>query len=345
MADVDRLKRRLLSELVQDNVDLIQGRLPLRQRPRRGWRHPAVAAAGLLALASLGLLGAARLTPARGVRRAGLRSELHPTALLRTLAGVAPAVMSAPRLPVPRPIDPAAFPLAVRRIVLDSGHGGEDVGTHTRTGLNEKSLTLDIAFRLRQLLQHDFQVLMTREEDRAVALEDRADVANRAGADLFVSIHLNWIANPAARGVETYYLGATDDPVLTELAAAENRGSRYSLADMRMILDRLYTDVRQDSSRQLAEAVQTSLFRSLAEVNPALADRGVKAAPFLVLVATEMPAILAEVSCLSNDDEVRLLSQESYRQSIAEALARGIRSYAGSVAHSGVKGISKGIGS
>jgi N-acetylmuramoyl-L-alanine amidase len=338
MADVDRLKRRLLSELVQENVDLIQGRRRLRPpRPRNDWRRAG--AAGVLALASL--VGASRVGPAAPPARHAALRPARPEA--RRAPRPAGAAASDARLPVPGPIDPAAFPLAVRRIVLDSGHGGEDVGTHTRAGVTEKSLTLDIAFRLRQLLRRDFEVLMTREDDRGVALEDRAALANRAGADLFVSIHLNWIANPRARGVETYYLGATDDPVLTELAAAENRGSRYSLADLRKILDRLYTDVRQDSSRRLAEAVQAALFRSLAQVNPALDDRGVKGAPFLVLVSTEMPAILAEVSCLSNDEEVRLLSQGSYRQSIAEALARGIRSYAGEVARSGGKGIPQRI--
>jgi N-acetylmuramoyl-L-alanine amidase len=336
MAEVDRLKRRLLAELVQENVDLIQGRRrPRLAGPRRDWRRAAAAAAGALALAALGLVGGARLVPAAPARPAALRQAR--LAIRRpTLPATSSNTALDARLPVPGPIDPAAFPLAVRRIVLDSGHGGEDVGTHTRSGVTEKSLTLDIAWRLRQLLSRDFDVLMTREDDRAVALEDRAALANRAGADLFVSIHLNWIANPRERGVETYYLGATDDPVLTELAAAENRGSRYSLADMRKILDRLYTDVRQDSSRRLAGAIQTALFHSLAQVNPALDDRGVKAAPFLVLVSTEMPAVLAEVSCLSNDDDVRLLSQDAYRQSIAEALARGIRSYAGEVARSGV---------
>jgi N-acetylmuramoyl-L-alanine amidase len=334
MAEVDRLKRRMLAELVQENVDLIQGRRrPRLAGPRRDWRRAVAAAAGAVALASLGLVGGARLLPAA--------PQARPAALRRArlAAPRAPrpaAVLSDARLPAPGPIDPAAFPLAVRRIVLDSGHGGEDVGTHTRSGVTEKSLTLDIALRLRQLLARDFDVLLTREDDRGVALEDRAALANRAGADLFVSIHLNWIANPRERGVETYYLGATDDPVLTELAAAENRGSRYSLADMRKILDRLYIDVRQDSSRRLAQAVQSELFRSLVRANPALDNRGVKAAPFLVLVSTEMPAVLAEVSCLSNEDEVRLLSEVSYRQSIAEALARGIRSYAGEVARSGV---------
>lgn len=333
MAEVDRLKRRMLAELVQENVDLIQGRRrPRLAGPRRDWRRAVAAAAGAVALASLGLVGGARLLPAAPQARP---AALRRARLAAPRVSRPAAVLSDARLPAPGPIDPAAFPLAVRRIVLDSGHGGEDVGTHTRSGVTEKSLTLDIALRLRQLLARDFDVLLTREDDRGVALEDRAALANRAGADLFVSIHLNWIANPRERGVETYYLGATDDPVLTELAAAENRGSRYSLADMRKILDRLYTDVRQDSSRRLAQAVQAELFRSLVRANPALDNRGVKAAPFLVLVSTEMPAVLAEVSCLSNEDEVRLLSEASYRQSIAEALARGIRSYAGEVARSG----------
>jgi N-acetylmuramoyl-L-alanine amidase len=162
-------------------------------------------------------------------------------------------------------------------------------------------------------------------------LEDRGLAANRAGADIFVSIHLNWIENRKARGIETYYLGPTDDPFLTRLAADENRDSGYSLADMRRLLDRIYADVRQKKSRKLAEVVQASLFGSLGKVNPGVENRGVKAAPFIVLLTTEMPAILAEVSCLSNEDEAGLLTKPQYRQYIAEALAAGVRSYAGSV--------------
>ena len=230
---------------------------------------------------------------------------------------------------VPTPVDAAVFPLAVRKIALDPGHGGDSLGTRAPLGLVEKELTLDIAQRLRKLLEADsFEVVMTREQDRSVSLEERGLAANRDGADIFVSIHLNWIENREARGVETYYLGATDDPYLTRLAAAENRESGYSMADMRGLLDRIYADVRQDKSRTLAEVVQASLFRSLGKVNPGIENRGVKAAPFIVLLSTEMPAILAEVSCLSNEDEAALLTKPLYRQYIAEALAAGIRSYA-----------------
>src|SRR4029079_7761812 len=178
----------------------------------------------------------------------------------RAVAGMGPAAL---RLPEARPIDAALCPLAVRKVMIDPGHGGVSVGTGT-SGLIEKNLTLDIAERLRRLLsERSFTVLMTREEDRPVDLADRAALANRAGADIFVSIHLNWIGDRKARGVETYYLGPTDDPYLTQLAAAENRESGYSMADLRGILDGIYAGVREDNSRRLAESVQAALFRSL----------------------------------------------------------------------------------
>jgi N-acetylmuramoyl-L-alanine amidase len=179
-------------------------------------------------------------------------------------------------------------------------------------------------------MQDAFTVVMTREGDRDVSLERRGALANQAGADIFVSIHLNWIEN-RARGVETYYLGPTDDPYLTRLAASENRDSGYSMADMRHLLDRIYAGVRQEKSHKLAETVQGALFESLNKVSPEVENRGVKAAPFIVLLTTEMPAILAEVSSLSNDKEAQLLTKPLYRQYIAEALAQGIRAYARAV--------------
>jgi N-acetylmuramoyl-L-alanine amidase len=254
-----------------------------------------------------------------------------------------PAAASTPLRPGPA-VDASVFPVAVRRVALDPGHGGDNTGTHAPLGLIEKELTLEIAGRLERRLEREgFQVMMTRHSDQAVPLDRRAALANAAGADIFVSIHLNWIENRGSRGVETYYLGPTNDPYLTQLAAAENRDSGHSLADVRRLLDRIYAGVRQDNSRKLAESVQASLFRSLGRENPALEDRGVKAAPFIVLLDTEMPAILAEVSCLSNDEEARLLSKPLYRQSIAEALAAGIRVYADAVAGApGAKGGEKG---
>jgi N-acetylmuramoyl-L-alanine amidase len=329
--DIDRLKRQLLREVVQDNVDLAEGRLPrgLKRPPNVGLRVL------MLVLLSLGLFGSTRLIPSLGSSGAPpAAAQPAPVPVPMATVAKAPIPPTMPPMPTtaPTPVDAAVFPLAVRKIALDPGHGGDSLGTQAPLGLVEKELTLDIAQRLRKLLEADsFEVVMTREQDRSVSLEERGLAANRDGADIFVSIHLNWIENLKARGVETYYLGATNDPYLTRLAAAENRESGYSMADMRGLLDRIYADVRQDKSRTLAEIVQASLFRSLGNVNPGIENRGVKAAPFIVLLSTEMPAILAEVSCLSNEDEAALLTKPLYRQYIAEALAAGIRSYADAV--------------
>jgi N-acetylmuramoyl-L-alanine amidase len=347
--DIDRLKRQLLRDLVQENVDLIEGRLP---RGLRKNRMPLVLRVLALALLSVGLFGSARLLPSLTGPAAPLPANVPAVPAALAVPQVAAAVTrSAPApldpdtsptlLTAPTPIDAAVFPLAVRKVAIDPGHGGSSLGTRAPLGLVEKELTLDIAQRLRKLLEADYQVLMTRQEDRSLSLEDRGLAANRAGADIFVSIHLNWIEDRETRGIETYYLGPTDDPFLTRLAAAENRESGYSLTDMRRLLDRIYAGVRQEKSKKLAQVVQASLFGSLGKVSPGLQNRGVKAAPFIVLLTTEMPAILAEVSCLSNEGEAELLTQPQYRQTIAEALAAGVRSYADTV--EGVPAGKKGI--
>lgn len=328
MANVDRVKRQLLRDLVQQNVDLAEGRLPRALRKGRYW--PLTLRLLAVALLSVALLGSSRLItsltsePTAGPGATDPRAVRFPAKI--AVAGPAPRLTSAPQA-----VDAAVFPLAVRKVVIDAGHGGDSTGTRTPQGMLEKELTLDIAQRLERLLeQQSFQVVMTREGDRDVSLKDRGAIANRAGADIFVSIHLNWIVNRRSGGLETYYMGATNDPYLTQLAASENRESGYSLADMRNLLDRIYAGVRQEKSRKLAETVQGALFQSLGKLSPEIQNRGVKTAPFIVLLTTDMPAILAEVSSLSNEAEARLLTKPLYRQYIAEALAKGIRAYAGS---------------
>ncbi|HVT04512.1 MAG TPA: N-acetylmuramoyl-L-alanine amidase [Thermoanaerobaculia bacterium] len=234
-------------------------------------------------------------------------------------------------LTAPKAMDPAVLPLGIHHIVLDAGHGGSDPGTSATSHVKEKEVTLDIERRLKALLETaSFHVSTTRESDLMVPLKERARIANAAGADVFVSIHVNSIHSARNRGVETYYLGPTDDPVLTKLAAAENQRSGYSLGDYRKLIEGIYADARQGESHRLAQLVQAQMFSSLKAVNPQLEDWGVRRAPFLVLVATEMPAILAEVSCLSNDEEALLLETPKYRQKIAESLFLGIRAYADS---------------
>jgi N-acetylmuramoyl-L-alanine amidase len=326
-AKIERVKRRMIQEAVADNLDTMRGGPPRALRP----------------LQRTGRLWARRsaflLVPLTLAASSYLASNTNP-ATPRVEAAASPAVASAAVMPLkaaPREHVPpslervtaAAFPLAVRRVVLDAGHGGTDPGA-TAEQLTEKDITLDIGRRLRaRLEERGFEVVVTRIDDRIVALRDRAKVANDSKSDIFVSIHVNAITkHTQSRGVETYYLGPTNDKRLTELAAEENRSSGYSVADMRRLLDGVYADARRDESHQLATLVQKELHSTLRTIDPGLENWGVKRAPFIVLVATDMPAILAEVGCLSSAREAAMLRRPEYRDKIAEALFAGIESYA-----------------
>lgn len=322
---IERVKRRVLQEAVAENVDVIRGLPPRAVRPgnrrMRLWmkRAPLLAIPLLLAGATYFARdgGGQAILPVQQASVIALPEKQGPAGL--------PVLHEQPLARV----NAAAFPLAVRRVVLDAGHGGTDPGA-TAGSVIEKNVTLDIGRRLRALLERDgFEVIVTRAGDETIALRDRAKAANASKSDIFVSIHVNTILkHTASRGVETYYLGPTNDQRLTELAAAENRVSGYSLADMRKLLDGVYADARRDESHQLANAVQQRLFTTLRASDPGIENWGVKRAPFIVLVATDMPAILAEVGCISNDKEAAMLARPEHRQKIATALFEGIRSYA-----------------
>lgn len=261
------------------------------------------------------------------------------TAALPVLSEPLDPPLPPPTFAAPPPINLSVVPLGVRTIVLDPGHGGKDAGTVAPQGVLEKDIVLDISKRLGELLeQSGLQVILTRPDDRSLSLAERAAFANHQKADLFVSIHLNWIEGGKIRGVETYHLGPTEDPHLLQLAARENQASGYSLADFRRLLDGIYLAVRQEESQRLANAVQGALFTTMRSFNPVLVNRGVKTAPFVVLAATEMPAILAEVSCLSNTEEATLLATPEYRQRIAQALFQGLHTYTQSLHSSAKKG-------
>ncbi len=325
-----RVKRRLVREAVAENVAMIRGLppRPLRRARRLGrwvWRFAIV----LIPLTLAGSTYYVSSTTAETVLPPRMRlasmAPLPPRSAFRRASGT-PTIDATTAL---QRIDPAVFPLSVRRVVLDAGHGGNDPGAASVSLLNEKDVTLDIEQRLHRLLTSGgFEVITTREDDRFIPLRDRARLANTSDSDIFVSIHVNSVRNPVSHGVETYYLGATNDPALTRLAADENRASGYSLADLRKLLDGIYADARRDESRRLADAVQHELFGDLRNADPGLQNWGVKRAPFIVLVATGMPAILAEVGCLSNDAEAAKLREPAWRQKIAEALFDGIKAYA-----------------
>lgn len=329
MAELTRAKQRILQEAVQENLDIIKGRLPSRTRRRRDLLVRSARLFFFLTVPIAILTTSYVVAKIAGGRAAELAAATNRDALPRRQPVAAqPAAVERWAVPTPQLIDPAVFPVAVRKVVLDPGHGGSNLGTTDSGGLVEKEITLDIAHRLRRLLERDsFHVVMTREDDTELSLQGRALMANEKQGDIFVSIHVNWLVTRQVTGVETYFLGATDDPYLSALAARENQGSGYSLADLRGLIEEVYANARMGESRKLAEEVQRSLFRSLHGRNPGLQDRGVKTAPFGVLTRTGMPAILAEVACLSNQEEVRLLGTAEYRQFIAEALYDGINAY------------------
>ena len=316
----ERVKRRVLQEAVAENLDTIRGLPPRAMRPAARWLRLWARRAPLIAL-PLTLAGSAYMMTTAPV--AG------PPPIVSAAAVMRPVLHAADATPEIERVTATAFPLAVRRVVLDAGHGGSDPGA-TAAQLLEKEITLDIGRRLQKKLEKDgFEVVPTRDGDRTIALKERARLANDSRSDIFVSIHVNaLLKHTDARGIETYYLGATNDPKLTQLAAAENRVSGYSIADMRTLLDGVYADARRDESHALARAVQQQLFTTLRKVDPGLENWGVKRAPFLVLVATDMPAVLAEVGCISNEKEAAMLRRPEYRQKIADALFAGIRGYA-----------------
>lgn len=335
MASVTRVKQRLLREAVEENVFLVQGKRPPRKPGRARWYRGLRAAffvVAPLALFSLTYVVGRAAAERTGDLAAGagrpilLSREPLPSPVVETPQAV--VLASTPSFSNPQPIGREVFPLAVRRVVLDPGHGGENRGTASRDGLQEKELTLDIAERLRVLLEGaSFEVEMTRTDDQTLSLARRGELANRAEGDIFVSIHVNWLEDTDARGVETFYLGPTDDPYLERLAASENGDGSLRLADLREVLERVYAGMRRDESRALAEAVQRSLLVSLRTLDPGVRNRGVKTAPFGVLIRTQMPAILAEVGALSSEVDSELFRDPSYRQYLAEALFEGIQAY------------------
>jgi N-acetylmuramoyl-L-alanine amidase len=218
--------------------------------------------------------------------------------------------------------------LGAARIVVDAGHGGHDPGAKAR-GLAEAELTLDVALRLEKLLlkQPGFEIVLTRRGDTYVSLEERTAIANREGADLFLSIHANASANAAARGIETYFLNFATTSDAEAVAARENAGAAKNMRHLPEIVQAIALNNKIDESRDFASSVQTSLLQALRKAKYEVKSLGVKQAPFMVLIGATMPSILAEISFITNRQEANLLKTEKYRQEIAEALFDGVMRY------------------
>jgi N-acetylmuramoyl-L-alanine amidase len=230
-----------------------------------------------------------------------------------------------------------ALGLKIGKIVIDPGHGGHDTGTIGPNGFYEKDLVLDVSKRLGKLLESRLgaQVVFTRRDDTFIPLETRTSIANQEQADLFVSVHANSSHDPDARGVETYYLNFTSSPEALEVAARENAASDKSIHELQDLVKKIALREKIDESREFASDVQQSLHTGLASKSPGIRDRGVKKAPFVVLIGANMPSILAEISFISNPGDEKRLRNAEYRQRIAESLYRGISRYVNGL--SGIK--------
>ena len=219
--------------------------------------------------------------------------------------------------------------LGIRRIVVDAGHGGSDGGTIGRDGTKEKNITLAVALKLRDQLNSlgIADVVMTRTDDSTVSLQERVDVAKEAKADMFISIHVNWLPNTSANAVETFYFGPSDNLRTLQLADRENAGSEYGLSDFMEIVERLGKTMKLQESRKLAETIQEAVYKSAGELDQDSLDTGVKRAPFVVLMGLDVPSVLVEIANMSNAVAERYLNSEGNQERIAAAIAAGIISY------------------
>lgn len=237
-----------------------------------------------------------------------------------------------------------ALGLKIGRIVIDAGHGGHDTGTIGPTGLMEKDLCLDVALRLGKLIQQklpETEIVYTRADDTFIPLEERTHVANETRADLFVSIHANSSPDHGARGVETYYLNLKGSPEAMEVAARENAVSQGSIHDLEDMVKKIARTEKIDESKELAEDIQDSLSKRIQKTVKPVRNRGVRKAPFVVLIGADMPSILTEISFLSNPADEKLLKQPEHRQRIAEGVFAGVTSYLQSLNSMNVRGTGK----
>jgi N-acetylmuramoyl-L-alanine amidase len=338
----------------------------LAEVPLSGRRLPAMSPRGILSLAPLRStqIADSLATPplvARTLRRDWGRSlpSVSPaaSALLTSLdaplavpaetvaalpvASVPAAVVAAAPVskPVPAPPVRSGFSIArqlglgVSRIVIDPGHGGHDPGAKVK-GETEAELVLDVAVRLKRLLEAvpGVEVVLTRETDDFVPLQERTAIANREGADLFLSIHANASDSLLARGVETYFLNFANTLSAGQVAARENAASGQAMNALPDLVKSIALHNKLDESRDFATLVQTAMLERLRPVNKTIRNLGVKQAPFVVLIGASMPSVLVEISFITNPQEARLLKSDGYRDRIAEALFNGVRKYQASLA-------------
>ena len=229
---------------------------------------------------------------------------------------------------------PRQLGLEVKTVIIDPGHGGKDPGAISNSQVYEKSVVLELSLMLRDLLvSRGYDVRLTRDSDIYLPLRERTRKATMQGADLFISIHANAAANAGASGVETYYLALASDETAQRTAARENSGAGYGIKELDKLVTKILKESKSVESRRLAQYIQTELVDATNTIS-----RGVKHAPFVVLIGTKVPAVLVEVGFLSHQEEARKLTNKTYKRNIAEAIARGIDRYVSSRSVTAVRG-------
>ena len=242
---------------------------------------------------------------------------------------------------IPRPPQPAKsgssiirqLGLGIQRVVIDPGHGGKDPGCVGKSGLREKEIVLDVATRLKNILEskENLEVIMTRESDIFLDPESRTVTANQKQADLFISIHANANRSTKLSGIESFYLNFSQDPSVIETAARENATSTKNISKMKDIIEKIVQNSKIVESKELAESIQNSLVKSLSQEYSDVRSLGVKGGPFWVLIGGEMPSVLVEISHLSNPTEEKRLQSPQYRQRVAQGIYEGIIEYVNSL--------------
>jgi N-acetylmuramoyl-L-alanine amidase len=294
------------------------------------FRQPAVLAAGPAPSLPPPAVAAARATSPAPAATSDVRQAALPV----------PAVAEAPaQSPLPPPTPPAAngrggfsiarqLGLGVSRIVIDPGHGGHDPGAQGK-GVSEAEVVLDVALRLESLLKKTpgLEVILTRRSDEYVPLQERTAIANREGADLFLSIHANASTNVRASGIETYFLNFATTLSAKAVAARENAASGQAMGELPDFVKSIALNNKLDESRDFAAEIQKNLIERVRGANKSVKDLGVKQAPFVVLIGAAMPSVLAEISFVTNAQEAKLLKSSAYRQRIAEALYNAVIKY------------------
>jgi N-acetylmuramoyl-L-alanine amidase len=257
-----------------------------------------------------------------------------PKSVKATATGTKPDLIRATTAPQPTRNGQStltrALGLKIGRIVIDAGHGGHDTGTIGPTGLMEKDLCLDVALRLGKIIEQRLpgaDVVYTRSDDTFVPLEERTNIANQAKADLFLSIHANSSRDHEARGIETYYLNLKGSAEAMEVAARENATAQEGVHDLQDLVKQIARTEKIDESKELAEDIQDSLSKRVQKSGKTVKNRGVRKAPFIVLIGADMPSILTEISFLSNPADEQLLKKPEQRQKVAEGLYQGVASY------------------